>query len=87
MLVQSIQLLEYQMVRALCRFDINLVQTVAPGWRQIESEMALDLITIPAVSALAHAGSLRCSLAHKVIALLATSWTSGHSLSKPVSEE
>ena len=42
------------MVRALCRFDIiiNLVQTVAPGWRQIESEMALDLITIPAVSAL-----------------------------------
>ena len=31
---------------------INLVQTVAPGWRQIESEMALDLITIPAVSAL-----------------------------------
>ena len=52
MLVQSIQLLEYQMVRALCRFDINLVQTVAPGWRQIESEMALDLIAIPAVSAL-----------------------------------
>ena len=30
-----IQLLEYQMVRALCRFDIiciNLVQTVAPDW-------------------------------------------------------
>ena len=52
------------MVRALCRFDIiginlvfdiigiNLVQTMAPGWRQIESEVALDLITIPAVSAL-----------------------------------
>ena len=40
------------MVLALCRFDINLVQTVAPGWRQIESEMALDLNTIPAVSAL-----------------------------------
>ena len=52
MLVQSIQLLEYQMVWALCRFDINLVQTVAPGWRQIESEMALDLLIIPAVSAL-----------------------------------
>ena len=66
---------------------INLVQTVAPGWRQIESEMALDLITIPAVSALAHAGSLRCSSALKVIALLTTSWTRGHSLSKPVSEE
>ena len=31
---------------------INLVKTVAPGWRQIESEMALDMITIPAVSAL-----------------------------------
>ena len=31
---------------------INLVQTMAPGWRQIESEVALDLITIPAVSAL-----------------------------------
>ena len=75
------------MVLALCRFDINLVQTVAPGWRQIESEKALDLITIPAVSALAHAGSLRCSSAHKVIALLTTSWTRGHSLSKPVSEE
>ena len=42
------------MVRALCRFDtgINLVQTVAPDWRQIESLMALDLIIIPAVSAL-----------------------------------
>ena len=52
MLCVSIQLLECQMVRALCRFDINLVQTVAPGWRQIESEMALDLIKIPAVSAL-----------------------------------
>ena len=38
------------MVRALCRF--NLVQTVAPDWRQIESLMALDLIKIPAVSAL-----------------------------------
>ena len=32
---------------------INLVQTMAPGWRQIVSEVALDLITIPAVSALA----------------------------------
>ena len=31
---------------------INLVQTMAPGWRQIVSEVALDLITIPAVSAL-----------------------------------
>ena len=53
-LLHPIQLLEYQMVRALCRFDINLVQTVAPGWRQIESEMALDLIAIPAVSARDH---------------------------------
>ena len=40
------------MVRALCRFDINLVQTVVPDWRQIELLMALDLIIIPAVSAL-----------------------------------
>ena len=32
--------------------QINSVQTVAPGWCQIESEMALDLITIPALSAL-----------------------------------
>ena len=31
---------------------INLVQTMAPGWRQIVSEVALDLITIPGVSAL-----------------------------------
>ena len=31
---------------------INLFQTMAPGWRQIVSEVALDLITIPAVSAL-----------------------------------
>ena len=31
---------------------INLVQTVAPDWRQIESLMALDLIIIPAVTAL-----------------------------------
>ena len=31
---------------------INLVQTMAPGWRQIVSEVALDLITIPVVSAL-----------------------------------
>ena len=31
---------------------INLVQTVAPDWRQIESLMALDLIVIPAVIAL-----------------------------------
>ena len=50
MLGRAIQLLEYQMVRALCR--LNLVQTVVPGWRQIESEMALDLNTIHAVSAL-----------------------------------
>ena len=35
---------------------INLVQTMAPGWRQIESEKALDLITIPAVSALGPGG-------------------------------
>ena len=28
--VVAIQLLEYQMVLALCRFDINLVHTVAP---------------------------------------------------------
>ena len=33
---------------------INLVQTMAPGWRQIVSEVALDLITIPAVSALVY---------------------------------
>ena len=31
---------------------INLVQTAAPDWRQIESLMALDLIKIPAISAL-----------------------------------
>ena len=31
---------------------INLVQTMAPDWRQIVSEVALDLITIPVVSAL-----------------------------------
>ena len=31
---------------------INLVQTAAPDWRQIESLMALDLIIIPAVIAL-----------------------------------
>ena len=35
---------------------INLVQTVAPDWRQIESLMALDLIKIPAVSALSKGG-------------------------------
>ena len=35
---------------------INLVQTIAPGWRQIESEVALDLITIPAVFALGKTG-------------------------------
>ena len=35
---------------------INLVQTMAPGWRQIVSEVALDLITIPAVSALVVGG-------------------------------
>ena len=69
MLVQSIQLLEYQMVRALCRFDINLVQTVAPGWRQIESEMALDLNTIPAVSALAVATTARVSPIHVLLCL------------------
>ena len=40
------------MVRALCRFDINLVQTVVPDWRQIELLMALDFIIIPAVTAL-----------------------------------
>ena len=50
--MEPIQLLQYQMVRALCRFDINLVQTMAPGRRQIVSEVALDLITIPVVSAL-----------------------------------
>ena len=32
--LRAIQLLEYQMVRALCRFDINLVQAMAPIWRQ-----------------------------------------------------
>ena len=36
---------------------INLVQTMAPGWRQIVSEVALDLITIPGVSALVPPGS------------------------------
>ena len=40
---------------------INLVQTMAPGWRQIVSEVALDLITIPVVSALGTVG-----LAHGV---------------------
>ena len=35
---------------------INLVQTMAPGWRQIVSEVALDLITIPVVSALRGGG-------------------------------
>ena len=35
---------------------INSVQTMAPGWRLIESEVALDLITIPAVSALGAGG-------------------------------
>ena len=38
---------------------INLVQTMAPGWRQIVSEVALDLITIPAVSALAQAAEVK----------------------------
>ena len=51
-LVHPVQLLEYQMVQALCRFDINLVQTVVPDWRQIELLMALDLIIISAVGAL-----------------------------------
>ena len=45
---------------------INLVQTMAPGWRQIVSEVALDLITIPVVSALgapgAQAGRGICAL-------------------------
>ena len=35
---------------------INLVQTVSPNWRRIESLMALDLIKIPAVSALSKGG-------------------------------
>ena len=34
---------------------VNLVQTAAPDWRQIESLMALDLIIIPAVTALTRA--------------------------------
>ena len=38
---------------------INLVQTMAPGWRQIVSEVALDLITIPVVSALVTAAFLQ----------------------------
>ena len=58
------------MVRVLCRFDINLVQTVAPGWRQIESEMALDLITIPAVSALLAPGPSWLSLPSRQRAFL-----------------
>ena len=33
-LLGPIQILEYQMVQALCRFDINLVQAMAPIWRQ-----------------------------------------------------
>ena len=37
---------------------INLVQTVAPDWRRIESLMALDLIKIPAVSALPSLGTM-----------------------------
>ena len=41
---------------------INLVQTMAPGWRQIVSEVALDLITIPAVSALAIASKHRSDI-------------------------
>ena len=41
---------------------INLVQTMAPGWRQIVSEVALDLITIPAVSALLRGGLALVSL-------------------------
>ena len=41
---------------------INLVQTMAPGWRQIVSEVALDLITIPAVSALCWTGELICTM-------------------------
>ena len=44
---------------------INLVQTMAPGWRQIESEVALDLITIPAVSALARPSNVAAwSISH-----------------------
>ena len=54
---KAIQFLEYQMVWALCRFDtINLVQTVAQDWRQIESAMALDLIIIPAITELGWGG-------------------------------
>ena len=37
---------------------INLVQTVALNWLQIESLMALDLIIIPAVTALVRAAPL-----------------------------
>ena len=45
------------MVRALCRFDINLVQAMAPIWRQwFTSDSGLSLLTIPAVSALALGG-------------------------------
>ena len=66
------------MVRALCRFDfINLVQTVAPGLRQIESEMALDLITIPAVSALDQTGLLwlmHLNITGKGQGFLVSSW-------------
>ena len=48
---KAIQILEYQMVRALCRFD--LVQAMAPIWRQwFTSDSGLSLLTIPAVSAL-----------------------------------
>ena len=43
---------------------INLVQTMAPGWRQIVSEVALDLITIPAVSALPTVGGIRLGYIH-----------------------
>ena len=51
---------------------INLVQTMAPGWRQIVSEVALDLITIPAVSALViHSLPHHCHLfVHFVIRMM-----------------
>ena len=50
---------------------INLVQTMAPGWRQIVSEVALDLITIPAVSALGATASPNTSMGDKNQRLLA----------------
>ena len=63
---------------------INLVQTMAPGWRQIVSEVALDLITIPAVSALPHPINITLSCpfitCHPISALesqvILSTWTS-----------